>query len=138
MLKSKIVSLLALLGAVGAAQAAFPSDIQFDGYCDGMTGLMKVDPSGATGTWSNLDCAGTNAAVGGPQGKGKGETAVGFVMGSYGVGAAFGAEFTWVVNKDGTWTVYRSNDGVYINHGTWTAVAEGATPVRGSKPSVAK
>jgi hypothetical protein len=138
MLKSKIVSLLALLGAVGAAQAAVPSDIQFDGYCDGMTGLTKVDPSGATGTWSNLDCAGTNALVGGPQGKGKGETAVGFVMGSYGVGAAFGAEFTWVVNKDGTWTVYRSNDGAYINHGTWTAVAEGATPVRGSKPSVAK
>jgi hypothetical protein len=137
MLKSKIVSLLALLGAVGAAQAGVPSNIQFDGYCDGMTGLMKVDPSGATGTWSNLDCAGTNAAVGGPQGKGKGESAVGFVMGSYGVGAAFGAEFTWVVNKDGTWTVYRSNDGAYINHGTWTAVAAGAAATKGTKPAVA-
>ena len=137
MLKSKIVSLLALLGAVGAAQAGVPANIQFDGYCDGMTGLTKVDPSGATGTWSNLDCAGASAAVGGPQGKGKGESAVGFVMGSYGVGAAFGAEFTWVVNKDGTWTVYRSNDGAYINHGTWTAVLAGAVPNKGTKPAVA-
>jgi hypothetical protein len=136
MLKSKIISLLALLGAVGAAQAAIPTDIQFDGYCDGMTGLAKVGDTGATGTWSNLDCAGTNAAVGGPQGKAKGESTYGVVMGSYGVGAAFGAEFTWVVNKDGTWSVYRSNDGVLINRGTWTATAEGAP--RGDKPSVAK
>lgn len=135
MLKSKIVSLLALLGAVGAAQAAVPSNIQFDGYCDGMTGLMKVG-TGATGTWSNLDCAGTNAMVGGPQGKGKGESAAGFVMGSYGA-SAYGAEFTWLINKDGTWTVYRANDGAYINHGTWTAVAAGAAP-KGTKPSVAK
>ncbi|MEK8030474.1 hypothetical protein AACH06_06515 [Ideonella sp. DXS29W] len=123
------------MGAVGAAQAAIPSNIQFDGYCDGMTGLAKVG-TGATGTWSNLDCAGTNAAVGGPQGKGKGESAVGFIMGSYGANV-YGAEFTWVVNKDGTWTVYRANDGAYINHGTWSAVAEGAAP-RGGKPSVAK
>ncbi|WP_374566077.1 hypothetical protein [Ideonella sp.] len=136
MLKSKIVSLLALLGAVGAAHAGVPSNIQFDGYCDGMTGLTKVG-TGATGTWTNLDCAGTNAAVGGPQGKGKGETAAGYVMGSYGVGAGFGAEFTWVVNKDATWTVYRANDGAYINHGTWTAVLAGAAPTKGTKPAVA-
>ncbi|WP_324158448.1 hypothetical protein [Ideonella sp.] len=132
MLKSKIVSLLALLGAVGAAQAAIPANLVFDGYCDGMTGLAKVLPSGATGTWSNLDCAGTNAQVGGPQGKGKGETAGGYVMGSYGAGV-YGSEFTWLINKDHTWTVYRS-DGTYVNHGTWSAVAEGAA--RGTKPSV--
>lgn len=102
-----------------------------------MTGLMKVDPTGATGTWSNLDCAGTNAAVGGPQGKGKGESAVGFVMGSYGANV-YGAEFTWVVNKDGTWTVYRANDGAYINHGTWTAVLNGTAATKGSKPAIAR
>lgn len=135
MLKSKIVSTLALLGAVGAAQAAIPPNVQFDGFCDGMTGLTAVG-TGATGTWSNLDCAGTNALVGGPKGKGKGETAGGYIMGSYGANV-YGAEFTWLINKDGTWTVYRANDGAYINHGTWTAVAEGAAP-SGTKSSVSK
>lgn len=133
MLKSRIVYLLALLGAVGAAHAAIPANVQFDGFCDGMTGLTKVG-TGVTGTWSNLDCVGTNALVGGPQGKGKGETAGGYVMGSYGANV-YGVEFTWLINKDGTWTVYRANDGAYINHGTWSAVAAGAAP-KGTKSSV--
>jgi hypothetical protein len=57
-------------------------------------------------------------------------------MGSFGA-AVYGAEFVWLINKDGTWTVYRANDGAYINHGTWSAVAAGAAP-RGTKSSVAK
>lgn len=135
MSKSKMVSLLALLGAVGAAQATIPANLQFDGYCDGMSGLTKSG-TGVSGTWVNLDCAGTNAAVGGPQGKGKGETASGYIMGSYGA-HVYGVEFTWLINKDGTWTVYRANDGAYINHGTYSAVAAGAAP-SGTKSSVAK
>ena len=138
MMKTKFVSALVLLGVASAAQAAIPPTIQFDGYCDGMTGLTTVEPSGAAGIWTNLDCIGTNAAVGGPQGKAKGETAKGYILGSFGVGSTYGAEFVFSVNKDGTWTVYRANDGVFYNRGTWTALAEGASPVRGTKSSVAR
>lgn len=135
MLKTKLVTLFAMLAA-GAAQAAIPANLQFDGYCDGMTGLTKSG-TGVYGTWANLDCAGMNAPVGGPQGKGKGETAAGYVMGSVGVAPVYGAEFVWLINKDLTWTVYRANDGAYINHGTYTAVAVGAAP-KGTTSSVAK
>ena len=136
MLKSKIVSLLALLGAVGAAQAGIPANLTFDGYCDGMTGLTK-NGNGVYGTWSNLDCAGTNGMLGGTQGKGKGQLAGGYIMGSTGIAAFIGVEVTWVVAKDGTWTIYNGGDGSVLNAGTWTAALEGARPA-GTKPSIQK
>jgi hypothetical protein len=135
MLKTKMVSLLALLGAVGAANASIPSDIVFDGYCDGMSGLTEVGDYGAAGTWVSLDCAGTNAAMGGTKGKGKGQTANGLILGSYGA-SVYGAEFVWLINKDNTWTIYRANDGAWINSGTWSPATE--AKARGTKPSVAR
>lgn len=137
MAKMRLVPMLAFMSVAGAAQAApIPPNIQFDGYCDGMIGLTVVGTTGAAGRWTNLDCIGTTVAVGGPQGKGTGESAKGYVLASFGVGVLYGAEFVWLINKDGTWTTYRANDGVRMNQGTWTAVAEGATPVRGTKPSI--
>jgi hypothetical protein len=136
MLKSKIVSLLALLGAVGVAQAGIPANLQFDGYCDGMTGLAK-NGNGVGGTWSNLDCAGTNGMLGGTQGKGKGQAAGGYIMASTGLAAFNGYEVTWVVAKDGTWTIYTGTDGSVLNAGTWSAVAEGARPT-GTKSTIQK
>lgn len=134
MLKTKMVSLLALLGAVGAANASIPSDIVFDGYCDGISGLTEIG-TGAAGTWVNLDCAGTSAALGGSKGKGKDQSANGVLMASYGANV-YGAEFLWIVNKDGTWTIYRANDGAWINSGTWSPATE--SKARGTKPSVAR
>jgi hypothetical protein len=136
MLKSKIVSLLALLGAVGAAQAGIPANLTFDGYCDGMTGLTK-NGNGVAGTWSNLDCAGTNGMLGGTQGKGKGQAKGGYIMGSTGIAAFIGVEVTWVVAKDNTWTIYNGGDGSVLNAGTWTAALEGARGT-GSKSSIQK
>lgn len=129
----KILSLIALLGASVAAQAAIPPNLTFDGYCDGMTGLTK-NGNGVYGTWSNLDCAGTNGLLGGTQGKGKGMLTKGYIMGSTGIAAFIGVEVTWVVNNDNTWVIYNGGDGSVLNSGTWTAALEGAT--RGTKPSI--
>jgi hypothetical protein len=133
---TKIVSMLALLGAVGAAQAAIPANLTFDGYCDGMTGLTK-NGNGVAGTWSNLDCAGTNGLLGGSQGKGKGMLTKGYIMGSTGIAAFIGTEVTWVVNTDGTWVIYNGTDGSVLNTGTWTAALAGVRGT-GGKPSVQK
>jgi hypothetical protein len=135
MLMSKIASSLVLLGAVGAVQAAIPANIQFDGYCDGMTGLHTVG-NGVAGTWANLDCAGTNGLLGGTRGKARGTGVKGYIMASTGLAPFNGYEVAWVVNVDGTWIIYNGADGSVLNAGTWSAVVEGAP--RGTKSTVQK
>ena len=125
----QLLTVAGLVGAVGSAQAV---DIQFDGYCDGIVGLTDLGSS-ATGTWSNLDCFGTNAALGGPRGRAAGNASGGTIMGSFGVGAPYGAEFTWVINRDHTFLVYRANDGVFINAGTYSIVGTEGARTRGTK-----
>jgi hypothetical protein len=118
-MNTKLIAALALTAAVGAAQAAkIPSDLIFDGYCDGMTGLTKnANGSGAGGTWANLDCAGSSALLAGVQGKAAGGK--GYILGSTGVAGLLGVEVTWVVNSDKTWYIYYY-DGSILNLGTWS------------------
>lgn len=133
MLKTKLFAAAALTAVAGLAQAAIPADLKFDGYCDGMTGLTATATT-AGGTWANLDCAGTNAALGGPRGKAKGASDKGYIMGSYGANV-YGNEFVWEIKVDGTWNVYSASGGGLINSGTWSA---GFPLANGGKASVAK
>jgi hypothetical protein len=129
-----IVSLV-LLSVAGVAQAAIPANVNFDGYCDGFTGLTK-NGYGVAGTWRDVDCAGTSAMVGGSQGKAKGALAKGYIMGSTGMAGLIGQELTWTLNGDNTWTIYSQVDGSVLNAGTWSAAAEGAA--RGTKSTIQK
>jgi len=133
MLKSKIVSTLALLGAMGAAQAAIPANINFDGFCDGLTGLT-VNGNGVGGTWRDVDCAGTGVAIGGTRGKAKGALTKGYIMSSD-IWTVYGLTIVSVINADGTWR-YHDVAGNVINSGTWSAAVEGAP--RGTKSSIQK
>jgi hypothetical protein len=134
MLKIKLFSALVLTAAMGTAQAAgIPADILFDGYCDGLSGLTK-NGDGVGGSWTNLDCAGASALVGGAQGKAN-NVGKGYIMGSQGLGPVYGFEVVWVVTKAKTWVIY-TMDGSVLNAGTWSAAAEGA--VRGSKSTLDK
>lgn len=136
-----VVAALCALLVVGPAQAtppaAIPADIVLDGgYCDSIRGLTPVGRTGMKGVWVNSDCVGTDALLGGParitsQGKGA------YVLGSYGNGAPYGEEFTWVINANRTWQVYRSNDGRLVNHGTWSPAHEARAVQGGTRSSVA-
>lgn len=123
MLKSRLFVTTALAAIAGAAQA-FPTSISFDGYCDGMTGWTQTASTSAA-TWANFDCAGSNAAVGGPRGKVKnlstGVSTSAYIMGSYGTAYLVGGEFTWVIYKDNNWAVYNNSGGTLVNAGTWSA-----------------
>jgi len=132
MLKS-LVS-LALLGVMGAAQAAIPANINFDGYCDGLTGLTK-NGYGVAGTWRDTDCAGTNVAIGGTQGKAKGALAKGYIMTSD-LYPVYGITLLTVINGDNTWTLYFT-DGTVANSGTWSAAVAGVKQ-QGTKASFQK
>jgi hypothetical protein len=130
-----VAALLLALG--GAAHATLPADIVLDGgYCDSIRGLTPVGRTGMKGVWVNSDCVGTDALLGGParlnaQGKGA------YVLGSYGNGAPYGEEFTWVINANRSWQVYRSNDGQLVNWGTWSpAPATPEAAQRGTRASV--
>lgn len=134
MTKTSMILALSLAALAGVAEAKVPKNLQFDGYCDGMTGLTKnANLTGVAGTWSNLDCAGTNAALVGAQAKVKGAATSGYIMGSTGLAALLGFEVTWSVAGDSTWTIY-AGDGSILNSGTYTAVQ--ALAPQGSKSSV--
>ncbi|WP_374675577.1 hypothetical protein [Ideonella sp.] len=130
--------LLAVVGAAPAAHATLPADIVLDGgYCDSIRGLTPVGRTGMKGVWVNSDCIGTDALLGGParlNAHGKGA----YVLGSYGNGAPYGEEFTWVINANRSWQVYRSNDGQLVNWGTWSPApaAPEAAAQRGTRSSV--
>jgi hypothetical protein len=128
----------ALLLAAGAAQAAIPANIKFDGYCDGFTNLTK---SGGyvTGQRDFTNCgAYTPDAVMGPTGKvlaaalGKGYSL------TEASAVQFGTTYGWVVNADGTWVVYAVESGTVINSGTWSAGYPLTGVEAGGKVSTAK
>ena len=133
-MNTKLIVALALAAAAGATQAAkIPSDLIFDGYCDGMTGLTpNGNGTGVGGTWSNLDCAGSSAILAGVQGKSVGGK--GYIMGSTGIAGLLGVEVTWVVNKDKSWYIYYF-DGSLLNLGTWSP---GTPFAHTGKASIAK
>lgn len=119
----------ALLVAAGAAQAGIPANIKFDGYCDGFTNLTK-NGAYVTGQRDFTNCGTyTPDAVMGPTGKvlaaavGKGYSL------TEASATQFGSTYGWVVNADGTWSVYAVESGTVINSGTWSA----GYPVTGAK-----
>jgi hypothetical protein len=127
MLKSKLITALALIAVAGVAQAkSLPSSLTFDGFCDGITGLTS-DGMSATGTHAFDACGGyTNEAMAGPAGKA--------MAGSSGKGAAlsensvaqFGYVLEYTVSTDGTWVGYSPDFGGIFNYGTWTKGYNGA------------
>jgi hypothetical protein len=119
---SKISLAAAVLSlAAGAAQAAIPANITFDGYCDGLTNLSS---SGGLvlGTHSYANCgAYTDEGVMGVTGKrlaGNDTKGYSLTEASY---AQWGGTYGWTVNTDGTWVLYLVEYGAVINSGTWTA-----------------
>jgi hypothetical protein len=64
---------------------------------------LTKNGDGDGGTRSHLDCTGSTAVVGGPQGKAKAGQR-GYIMGSFGLGAVDGLDVTWVASEGGTWT----------------------------------
>lgn len=118
----KISTIAAVLLAVtGAAQAAIPANIKFDGYCDGFTNLT-VSGGYVTGQRDFTNCGTyTPDAVMGPIGKAlAGGTGKGYSL-SEASAAQFGTTYGWVVNNNGTWAVYGVESGALINSGTWSA-----------------
>ncbi|WP_374563572.1 hypothetical protein [Ideonella sp.] len=128
---SKIITIAAvLLATAGAAQAAkIPANIKFDGYCDGFTNLT-VNGGYVTGQRDFTNCGTyTPDAVMGPTGK----LLAGSLVKGYSLTEAsavqFGTTYGWVVNTDGTWSVYATESGSLINSGTWSA----GYPLTGAK-----
>jgi ABC-type phosphate transport system substrate-binding protein len=113
MLKTLLISSVAALGLVGAAQAAsVPSDVAFDGYCDGMH--FQNEPGGfitgySTGCLSD-PLHGVKARV--------------KKQGIANVVTAYGSTtpLTFIVRLDGTFYIESADgSGTVINTGTWTA-----------------
>jgi hypothetical protein len=130
MSKFSMISVAVLALAAGAAQAAkIPANIRFDGYCDGFTNLT-VSGGYVTGQRDFTNCGYYTAdAVMGPTGK----LLAGSSVKGYALTEAsawqFGTTFGWVVNTDGTWSVFSTESGTLINSGTWSA----GYPVTGAK-----
>jgi hypothetical protein len=122
MSKFSMISVAVLALAAGAAQAAkIPANIKFDGYCDGFTNLT-VNAGFVTGQRDFTNCGTyTPDAVMGPIGK----LLAGSLVKGYALTEAsavqFGTTYGWVVNADGTWSVFATESGAVINSGTWSA-----------------
>ena len=138
---SKIFTIAAvLLATAGAAQAAkITANIKFDGYCDGFTNLSVNDGGYVTGQRDFTNCGTyTPDTVMGPIGK---LLALSLVKG-YALTEAsavqFGSTYGWVVNNDGTWSVFATESGAVINSGTWSAGYPLTGAKAGGKMSTAK
>jgi hypothetical protein len=137
----QFATVVAFAAVAGAAQAAgIPANISFDGSCDGLINLHKVDTTGAAGTWTFAQCPGSGdpfVSLGGVQGKALGAATKGYIMGSSGASVLVGQEITIVVNNNHTWTLYKTLDGTIANSGTWSAGAphqtQGLTPSTSAK-----
>lgn len=127
-MKTKMIAGLALAALTSFAHAGIPSQIAFDGYCDGLA-LSKNGDGTVSG--SSIGCV-TDPAHGfegkvATQGKA-------YVVTGYGVVFAGSAAMTIVLRADGTWLIERADGtGTYINSGTWTA---GAPAARATKSAV--
>lgn len=138
MLKISTIAAVLLI-ATGAAQAAkIPANIKFDGYCDGFTNLTVANGY-VTGQRDFTNCGTyTPDAVMGPTGKvlaaalGKGYSL------TEASAVQFGSTYGWVVNYDGTWSVYAVESGAVINSGTWSAGYPLTGAKAGGKVSTAK
>lgn len=123
MLKTKLLSALALCAAAGAAQAAFPpSSLSFDGYCDGITGLTSSSGV-AAGMHDYANCTGyTNTPMAGTSGKRLTNSAaakgVALTDASY---TQFGSHMQYIIRNDGSWSLIVAESGAIVNSGTWTA-----------------
>lgn len=130
MSKFSMISVAVLALAAGAAQAAkIPANIKFDNYCDGFTNLT-VSGGYVTGQRDFTNCGTyTPDAVMGPTGK----LLAGSLVKGYALTEAsavqFGSTYGWVVNADGTWSVFATETGTLINSGTWSA----GYPLTGAK-----
>jgi hypothetical protein len=129
MQKTKLMCALALAAVGVAAQAAqalaLPDSIGFDGYCDGITGIQMVVKGVFTGTHDYSVCnenggGYSNTAMMGPAGRrmvGGGGNGVAATDASY---PEFNASFLYIVNDDGTWTLWAPEFGGEVNAGTWS------------------
>jgi hypothetical protein len=135
MLKTSIVSALALAAMTGIAQAspdafALPMAISFDGYCDGVTGIQEFPNSGmTTATHAYENCSGyTDTPMVGPMAMKMNGSKIGVAAtdGSY---PQFGLTFLYIIKNDHTWNLL-SPEGGMINMGTWSTGYE-ATGVQG-------
>lgn len=100
---------------------SLPSDIHFDGYCDGITGIVKRRlrlQSIVTGTWNLEQCDGQSVPF---TSMGNGDHAGGRdTVGTY--DSTLTGDPVWVVEifRNGTW-IYRELDGTIFNQGTWSS-----------------
>jgi hypothetical protein len=143
MLKTKLMSAIVLAAVGAAAQAAVPSSISFDGYCDGITGISAMGGGVFAGTHDFTICnenggGYTNTSMSGSQGRrllGSSGGGIATVDSSY---AEFGASFSYVVNDDGTWFLLAPEYGGLVNLGTWSPGYNGGNVAAGTKASFQK
>lgn len=131
---SKSAIALALTVAGGSAMAVLPSSVWFDGYCDGITSIVKNGTTYSGVYDQGTNCGGPNIQAGGPAGR---NMMGAKILKSGGVFMPdlypyFGATVLWVVNDDGTWAIVDTTGSVW-NSGTWTA---GARRDGGGTPSI--
>lgn len=132
LMKTKLLSALALCAAAGAAQAAFPpTSLEFTGYCDGLTSIYQGANGVATATHDYTNCFGyTNTPMAGTNGKRMTNSAaqkgIALTDASY---PQFGAHLQYVIRNDYTWSLISAESGAIVNYGTWTA----GYPLQGDK-----
>jgi hypothetical protein len=132
MFKAKLFAGLALSLVAGAASAVLPTNVFFDNFCDGITGIT-LNGTTYVGTYNqSAACGGPDVPAAGPQGRNMAGTGIikkggAFMADTYPV---FGVSVLFVINEDKTFTIYDAFGGI-INTGTWTAAAgaqRGRTP----------
>ena len=134
MLTSKTTIALALTAAAGSAMAVLPSAVWFDGYCDGVTGIVKTGTTYSATYDQATNCGGPNIAAGGPAGR---NMMGAKILKSGGVFMPdtypyFGVTVLFVINEDNTWSIVDTT-GAVLNAGTWTA---GVRSNSGGTPSM--
>lgn len=140
LMKTKLLSTLALCAAAGAAQAAFPpSSLEFTGYCDGLTSIVQGTDGVVTATHDYTNCFGyENTPMAGTNGKRLTNSAamkgIALTDASH---PQFGAHLQYIIRNDYTWTLISAEAGGIVNYGTWTA-GYPQTDVKGGKPSSAQ
>jgi hypothetical protein len=143
-MNTKLIAALVLATVGGTTQAAVPSSISFDGYCDGVTGISDMGGGAFSGTHDYTVCDQngydySNTPMVGPVAKRMLGSSVAGIAGTDSSYAQFGASFTYIVNEDGTWFLFAPEYGGLVNLGTWSAgYPAAAARSLNSKPSFQK
>jgi hypothetical protein len=122
---SKFKFLVAGALMTGGAAFAFPTDVAFDGYCDGMH-LVSDGLGHVIGNSTGCVTDPVFGYDGKVKTKGKGVV----------VDAAYAAGLIWNLTNSGTFEIYAA-DGTFINAGTWTAGIPPLAP-QGARPAAQK